>query len=510
MPKLLIVDDESNVLYSLRMGLETDDLEIHTAMTARQGLSMLDQFPFDAVIVDVKLPDLSGLDLFTEIKQRHPKLPVIIFTAFATTDTAIEAMKRGAFEYLLKPVDLHQLRDVVSKALELSRIQNVPAKFDSQPTEPDLADSDQIVGKSPAMQEIYKLIGRFAPQDVTVLILGESGTGKELVARAIYQHSTRADKPFQAINCAAIPETLLESELFGHEKGAFTGADRQRIGKFEQSDGGTLFLDEIGDMSPVTQAKVLRVLQDQQFERVGGRESIRTDVRLLAATNRKIEELVAQGRFREDLYYRLNVVALTLPPLRERAEDIPALVQHFVQLMEKKLKKSISTVLPDVMECLRGYHWPGNVRELQNVVRYAVIRAASDIITLDCLPTTLLGQPSDSLARPQQLTGIRERTRDLLAAGHEDIYRKIIHEVDRVLLEEALQHVRGNQVHASELLGISRTTLRAKLAIIQQENQAQRHGSSSTASPAGNPTSAPGATSAVGYSSPATPEEPAR
>jgi nitrogen regulation protein NR(I) len=461
MAKLLIVDDEANVLYSLRAGLESDDLVVVTAKTARQGLALVSKEKPDVVILDVKLPDQSGLDLFAQIKQLHPRIPVIIITAFASTETAIEAMKRGAFEYLLKPVDLHQLREVVEKATALSRMQNVPTVFDSDPA---LSAGDQIVGQSSAMQEVYKSIGRFAAQDVTVLILGESGTGKELVARALYQHSKRAERPFLAINCAAIPENLLESELFGHEKGAFTGADRLRIGKFEQAQGGTLFLDEIGDMSPTTQAKILRVLQDQQFERVGGRDTLTTDVRLIAATNQKLDAMVAAGRFREDLLYRLNGITITLQPLRNRPDDIPGLVQHFIRLANEKLEKQIQSATPETIQTLVAYSWPGNVRELQNAVRYAVIRAVSDVLTPDCLPATVLGQAVTPTHGSDRLPDVRELTRSMLATGASDIYRQIIHEAERAILEETLQQVKGNQVQASELLGISRTTLRSKLS----------------------------------------------
>ncbi len=467
MPKLLIVDDEPNVLYSLQTGLESDDLIVVTAKTAKQGLAKVAAERPDAVLVDVRLPDMSGLELFGLIKEADPQLPVIVATAFAETDTAIEAMKRGAFEYLLKPVDLHFLREVVSKAVELRRMRATVASFDPGA---DPAKADQIVGQSAAMQEVYKAIGRFAPQDVTVLILGESGTGKELVARALFQHSQRAAKPFLAINCAAIPENLLESELFGHEKGAFTGADRLRVGKFEQANGGTLFLDEVGDMAPGTQAKVLRVLQDQQFERVGGREPVSVDVRLIAATNRKLEEMVTEGKFREDLLYRLNGVTITLPPLRERQDDIPPLVNHFIKLANTKLSKHVQTTTPEAMRVLTSHPWPGNVRELQNAVRYAVIRAVSEVLTVDCLPSTVAG--TSAVPTPTdggKLTDIRERVRALLAAGEADVYRQIIHEVDREVLLETLKHVQGNQVQASELLGISRTTLRSKLASLETD-----------------------------------------
>jgi nitrogen regulation protein NR(I) len=459
--KLLIVDDEPNVLYSLQLGLETEDLVVVTAPTAKLGLAAVAAEAPDVALVDVRLPDLSGLELFERIKEIDPHLPVIVATAFGETETAIEAMKRGAFEYLLKPVDLHHLRDVIAKAVELRRMRTVPAEF-AQDAAPSRAD--QIVGQSAAMQEVYKAIGRFAPQDVTVLVLGESGTGKELVARALYQHSKRAAGPFLAINCAAIPENLLESELFGHERGAFTGADRQRVGKFEQAHNGTLFLDEIGDMAPATQAKVLRVLQDQQFERVGGHEPVTADVRLIAATNQNLDDMVAAGRFREDLLYRLNGVTIFLPPLRDRLDDVPRLVTHFLRLANEKLGKQVATVTPEAMGALARHAWPGNVRELQNAVRYAVIRAVSEVLTPDCLPATVLGHGPAPAAGTSRLPDVRDLARSLLTSGSNDVYRQVIHEVDRVVLDEALQTVNGNQVHASELLGISRTTLRSKLS----------------------------------------------
>ena len=470
MPNLLIIDDEPNVLYSLQSGLETDELKVFTAKTARQGLEQAGKVNPDAVIVDVRLPDMSGLDLFDRIKELDPKLPVIVVTAFAATETAIQAMKRGAFEYLLKPVDLHQLREVVEKALALRRMRNVPTVFEGEP-EDDQAD--QIVGQSNAMQEVYKSIGRFASQDVTILILGESGTGKEMVARALYQHSKRQDKPFLAINCAAIPESLLESELFGHEKGSFTGADRQRIGKFEQAHGGTLFLDEIGDMSTTIQAKVLRVLQEQQFERLGGQETVTCDVRVIAATNQKLEEQATTGKFRQDLLYRLNGVTIELPPLRARKDDLPLLIDHFIRQMNVKVEKQVRGIVPDALRVLQDHNWPGNVRELENVIRYGVIQTVSDMITPECLPGTLTGRSAAINTGEVRFGDLRDHVKHLMQAGTPELYRELIHAVDRVILDEVMRHVKNNQVHASELLGMSRTTLRSKLAQIQASEAKQ-------------------------------------
>ena len=351
MPTLLVVDDERNVLYSLKKSLHSEHCRVLTADTAHAGLELVRTARPDAVILDVRLPDMNGLDAYDEIRKFDPHLPVIIITAFATMETAIDAMRRGAFEYLLKPVDLQQLRDVIGRAFELSRLRHVPAILgDSSDSAP--ADADRIIGRSPVMQEVFKTLGRMAPQDISVLVLGESGTGKELVARAIYHYSRRSQGPFLAINCAAIPEALLESELFGHERGAFTGADRRRIGKFEQADGGTVFLDEIGDMSPPVQAKVLRLLQDAQFERLGDNVSVQTDVRIVAATNQNLEQMVERGTFRRDLFYRLNAVTIHLPPLRERLEDLPELAEYFVGTLSRELGKGLRGIAPEALEQL--------------------------------------------------------------------------------------------------------------------------------------------------------------
>ncbi|HWB12916.1 MAG TPA: sigma-54 dependent transcriptional regulator [Pirellulales bacterium] len=464
MPRLLVVDDEPNVLYSLQKSLRSDTLDVVTAKTGKEGIDRVVDVVPDAVIVDVRLPDMSGLDAYDRIRQIDPRLPVIVITAFAKTDTAIEAMRRGAFEYLLKPVDFRRLREVVGRALEVSRLSRVPAII----SEEELTDSpaDRIVGYAPSMQEVYKAIGRVAPQDVTVLILGESGTGKELVARSIYHYSRRSQGPFLAINCAALPDTLLESELFGHERGAFTGADQRRIGKFEQVSGGTIFLDEIGDMSPATQAQVLRLLQEQRFERMGGNETIQTDVRIIAATNKKLPELVEQRRFREDLFYRLNGFTIHLPPLRERKEDVALLVDHFVRLFNRELHKNVHSITPEARRILETHDWPGNVRELQGAVRFAMLHTTGEVLTHDCVPESC--RPAGAaapaaMASSADMLDVARYARQLLETTQPDIYRLVSAAVDRVVLDEVLRHVKGNQLQAAELLGISRTTLRAKL-----------------------------------------------
>ena len=391
MPKLLVVDDEPNGSASDRERFASIELEVIVAPTGRQGVELVQQTRPDAVILDVRLSDMSGLDVFDQIRHAAPRLPVIIITAYASTETAIEAMKRGAFEYLLKPVDLHQLREVVQRALELSRFRQVPAVFEDEDAG---EDAERIIGQSAAMQEVYKAIGRFAPRDETVLITGESGTGKELVARALFHHSSRA--AFFWPHRAAIPETLLESDFrccVRHRR-----AERDSIGKFEQAHQGTLFLDEIGDMSPATQAKILRILQEHCFERLGSNETIQNDVRLLAATNKNLEAEVAAGRFRQDLFYRLNVFAIRLPPLRERRDDVPLLIEHFLRHFSRTLSRSVHSVSAEARACLQAYDWPGNVRQLQNVLKYALIQAAGGVVTLECLPEDLRPNASSQAA----------------------------------------------------------------------------------------------------------------
>ncbi len=466
MATLLLVDDEPNLLYSLEKGLRSETLDVITAQTGEEGLDRVQQGRPDVVILDVRLPDMSGIELFSRIRAIDARLPVIIITAYSTADTAIEAMKHGAFEYMLKPVDLDCLNSIVAKAVESSRLSHVPTVYDDHD---DNVGADRIVGHSVPMQEVFKAIGRVAPLDVNVLVLGESGTGKELVARAIYQHSARSSGPFLAINCAALPESLLESELFGHEKGAFTGADRRRIGKFEQVDGGTIFLDEIGDMSPATQAKVLRLLQDGSFERVGSNGAQRVDVRVIAATHRPLKEMVKSGEFRGDLFYRLQVFSVVLPPLRDRRDDIRYLVEQFVRSLNGSLGKGIASIEPDAIACLESYEWPGNVRELQSAIKYAMVLATGDTITVDCLPESCRARdvPKGSV-RPtvdnEESTGdLSQLVQRYLMQGESDLYRKVHLAVDKTLLREVLDHVGGNQTQASQLLGISRSTLHARI-----------------------------------------------
>ncbi len=488
---LLVIDDEPNITFSLHASLSAPMLKVLTASSGRDGIESFREHRPHAVLLDVRLPDMTGLEAYEKIREIDGRVPVIVMTAFSRTETAIEATRRGAFDYLTKPVDLHHLKDVVARALEVSRLRRVPAIV-QQEEDAQSIGADVIVGNTPTMQELYKTIGRVAGNDSTVLILGESGTGKELVARAIYHYSLRSSRPFLAINCAAIPESLLESELFGHERGAFTGADQRRIGKFEQVNGGTILLDEIGDMTPATQAKALRLLQQQQFERIGGNTTIQTDVRIIAATNRNIEEMVREGTFRRDLYYRLNVFTIHLPPLRERMGDIPLLVMNFIQRAAKEAETEPCTITSDALETLQLHHWPGNVRELESALKFAMAHASSSVITPDCLPEScrirravpqsaplvINHSPEGNLSTSRQadsITGpgfdVAELARQLLTDGTHNIYRQVGSSVDRIVLQMVMQHVHGNQQQAAELLGISRMTLRSKLRALDAEVQ---------------------------------------
>ena len=466
-PTLLVIDDEESILHFFRRAFPGPGAHLVTAGSATEGLERVTFDRPDAVILDIDLPDQSGLEAFRQIHQVAPKTPVIFITGHGTTATAIEAMSLGAYEYLLKPLELDPLCDLVARAFEVSRLMRVPAIVaeGGQPADaPDL-----IVGRCGPMQEVYKAIGRVAPLDVTVLLLGETGTGKEVAARAIYHYSRRSAGPFLAINCAAIPEALLESELFGHERGAFTGADQRRIGKFEQVSGGTIFLDEIGDMSSATQAKVLRLLQEQRFERVGANDTIQTDVRVIAATNKNLSALVDEGKFRQDLFYRLNGFTIQIPPLRERREDLPLLTEHFLRLYNRELGKNVRSVTPETKRLLETHHWPGNVRELQSALKYAMVHATGEILTPDCLPEICRPAhasgplPVSSIAPVGGSLEVSQYVRQLLENHPSEVYRQVTAAVDRVLLDEVLRHVKGNQLQAAELLGISRTTLRAKL-----------------------------------------------
>ena len=459
MPTLLVIDDEESVRYSFRRVFGAEGVSVRTAATAAEGLAEVRDHPPDVIVLDLQLPDRSGLDVFRDIHAREPKRPVIFVTAHGTTDTAIEAMKAGAFDYLIKPVDLERLSQLLARAFEAARLMSVPAVLPAEGPE------DRIVGRSPVMQETCKAIGRLAPQDVNVLILGESGTGKELVARALYQHGRRAGRPFLAVNCAAIPENLLESELFGHERGAFTGAERRRVGKFEQCDGGTLFLDEIGDMAPAVQAKMLRVLQDQRFERLGSNETLQANVRVLAATNQDLSRLAAEGRFRKDLFYRLNIVSIRVPPLRDRPEDVAELAHFFLFRYDRELNLDLRAFAPETLELLQAYSWPGNVRELQGVVKQAMLNASGHLLLPEFLPEHFLERnlPAAAPVPTPEAFDLSSFIESHLGTAAGRLHEEVIGAVERLLLARVLRHTHGRQAQAADLLGVSRATLRHRL-----------------------------------------------
>jgi nitrogen regulation protein NR(I) len=467
MSKILIIDDDEGVCYSLARLLSNDDRRVTAVQTADTGMEALRGEDPDLVLLDVKMPSMDGLELLRQIRAERPRQLVVMMTAHGTTDTAIEAMKRGAYDYLMKPFEAGLLNSVIERALESARMnKRVVTSLDARGREA-AGGSDHIVGRSRAMQEVYKKIGQVASREVPVLIRGESGTGKELLARALWQHSNRADKPFLAVNCAAIPETLLEGELFGHEKGSFTGAERRRLGKFEQADRGTLFLDEVGDMSMTTQAKILRVLQNNTFERVGGAETIKVDVRILAATHQDLEQLIKDGRFREDLYYRLRVVEIALPALRQRRTDIAEIAYYFLARHRATLGSAIEGVSPKAMEALTAYDWPGNIRQLENVIRRAMVLCNGPVVGTEHLE---FGPEARDRAAPPALhdaTGAAPPASDteslikrLLDSGKDNL----IDEMERLLIARALEKLNGNQVRAAKLLGITRNTLRSRIA----------------------------------------------
>lgn len=472
MLKLLVVDDEPNIRFSIEQVFEDDRIEVLGAENAAEAIELAAAELPDVILLDIKLGNRSGLEVFDELRRIDPKSLVVFITGHGTTDTAIEAMKRGAFDYMVKPLDADQLQQVVRQALEISRLMHVPAIVEEGDRPED--KPDRLVGSSVAMQNVCKQIGRVAPQDVNVLLLGESGTGKELVARAIYHHSRRSKAPFLAINCAAIPESLLESELFGHERGSFTGAERRRIGKFEQCHGGTLFLDEVGDMAPGTQAKILRLLQEGRFERLGGNESIQADVRVIAATNQNLDALIEDGRFRKDLYYRLRGVTIHLPPLRERREDIAELAHYFLFRFNRELGTAVQSISPEALQRLEQYDWPGNVREMQSVIREALIVSAGSTVLPEFLAAELHqesaadGDTDDTGPVPDvDWQVLQQYVETALAEGETDIYRRAREHLDRLLIFRVMRQVGGNQYRAAEILGLSRVTLRTKLRAMQ-------------------------------------------
>ncbi len=459
--KILIVDDDESVRWVLKKALEKDGMEATLAKNAQEGLERIKEGDIAVALMDIRMPGMSGFEALAKIQESGKNVSVIIMTAQATMQNAIEAMRRGAFDYITKPFDLDEVSLLVRKAMDVRRLS---LEVNALRAEVREKYEGGLVGNTPAMQEIYKTIGRVAESDATVLVHGESGTGKELVARAIHYHSKRAGRPFLAVNSAAIPSELLESELFGHEKGSFTGAVARKIGKFEAAAGGTLFLDEIGDMNLPLQGKLLRVLQEREFERVGGTESIKTDVRVIAATHQDLDKAVREKQFREDLFYRLNVIQINIPPLRKRKDDIIPLAEYFVH-KHQAVSGRDKTLTPETLKVLRAYDWPGNVRELENAVQRAMTLSQGDKIFPDALPPQVF-RPSQGAPLSFE-SFLEEKLADLVErmGGLErgDIYTMVLQRVEKPLITLVLRKTEGNQVRAANLLGINRNTLRKKI-----------------------------------------------
>ena len=439
---ILVVEDEDKLRRVLQLQLQTAGYEVLQASTAEQGLKLVDQA--DLVLTDLKLPGMDGLGLLAELRRQNSLMPVVVMTAFGTVENAVEAMKGGAADFLLKPFSLDHLMTVVEKALEVRAL-----RAENRELREALGQRyafDNIIGRSSAMQEIFATVARVAPTRATVLLAGESGVGKDMIARAIHQHSPRHDRPFVKINCTALPENLMESELFGYEKGAFTGANTTKPGKFEQADTGTVFLDEIGDVPPGIQVKLLRILQEREFERLGSNKTRHIDVRVLAATNVDLRAALENGTFREDLYYRLNVMPINIPPLRERKEDIPALAEHFVKKLANETGSRANSISPGAIHGLLAYHWPGNVRELENVIERSLVLAPGEVleaddIRLDMSPRTKANHAADQFL-PEGMT---------------------LDEYEHSIIKEALKRADGNKSQAARLLGLTRNALRYRL-----------------------------------------------
>ncbi len=483
MDKLLVIDDETDVRYAFRRLFDSPDIELRLASSGEEGLRMLKEFHPNLIVMDIRMGGMNGLQTLQAIRQFDTKTPVILMTAYGATQTAIEAMKLGAYDYVLKPFDVPKLQKLIFEALKASRDMSKPVSFETDAE--TLDDELGMIGRSEPMQQVFKLIGQLANSDATVLITGESGTGKELVARAIYQNSPRSKQSFLAINCAAIPENLLESELFGHEKGSFTGANQTRIGKFEQCHNGTLFLDEIGDMSLPTQTKMLRVLQSGTFEKLGSNKPVEVDVRVIAATNQRLEETVLDKKFREDLFYRLNVVRIQLPALRQRKDDVPLLVHYFLRKFSNLFGIPSKKINKDALEALNHYEWPGNVRELENVIQRAFVVTKSEIILLSDLPNEIVSSnqmearstvesASSMQAAIPEITEEKQIQREEVSEiqpladamfkwARNNPDQKLLPTVERELVRQALKEMQGNQVKASSLLGITRATLRKRI-----------------------------------------------
>jgi DNA-binding NtrC family response regulator len=466
--KILVVDDDRNLVDSLKEYISNFNYALDVASSGQDALAMATTGDYDLVMLDINLPDFSGMDVLKSLKEANNNLPVLVMTGFVSTDAAIEAMKLGAHEFITKPFNLDRVMGIVNRLVKKSPPMRGLATFSVGPRPVE----GTIIGKTPEMMEIAKIIGQVAATDASVLILGESGTGKELVARSIYANSLRSDKPFLSVNCAALPDTLLESELFGHEKGSFTGAYARKLGKFEQCTAGTIFLDEVADMSLMTQSKVLRVLQEQEFERVGGNQTIKVDVRVIAATNKSLVNMIKENAFRVDLYYRLKVVSIYLPPLRERRADIPILVDHFVRMYGEQTSRPTLRVSKEAMDGLMKYPWPGNVREMENNVHSAVVMSKGDVLLPEHFPILSgeiekveidLSSIDDDYCKMFSEI-IDTNFGKIVSISGDHVYQHLNSALEKAMISAALKYTGSNQVKAAELLGVSRNTLRDRIA----------------------------------------------
>jgi nitrogen regulation protein NR(I) len=458
-PRILLVEDDTNIATGLQKVMRANGYDVTAQSRGDTGLERALAEPFDLVVTDLKVPGLDGLELVRQLHRAKPKLPIILITAHGTTEIAIEATKWGAFDYVPKPFEVDELLELTAKALESSRLMSEPVEMGEA-----ASNRTAIVGKSRVMQSIYKEIGRIAATSVTVLLRGDTGTGKELIARAIYQHSNRAAAPFIAINCAAIPETLLESELFGHERGSFTGADARRIGRFEQANGGTVFLDEIGDMNANLQAKLLRVLQEKSIQRVGGRETLVVDVRIIAATHRNLEAAIRERLFREDLFYRLSVVTIKLPPLRQRSDDIPDMVRYFLRRYGPEAGVASPAISPEAIAFLQNQPWPGNVRELENTVRKALLLARNYTISLDHVKEVVAKAHEPAATwRHSHAAYITELMDQVERGETHNAFAKMLADLEPELYSQAIRRTHRNLTKAAQWLGVTRLKMREKL-----------------------------------------------
>lgn len=482
-PKVLVIDDDDDLRYSLKRVLSGRKYDVMEAASGEEGLEMAEKHNPHVILLDNRMGGMSGMEALQHLRGINPNAMIILMTAYGTTQTTIEAMKFGAFDYIMKPFDLKKILSLTESAIAASTDLGKAAEEEAESAVSKEDIEGGIIGSSPAMQEVFKMIGQVAASDVTVMITGESGTGKELIARAVYQNSLRAQQPFIAVNCAAIPENLIESELFGHEKGSFTGATTQRIGKFELCDGGTIFLDEIGDMALPTQTKILRALQEGEIQRVGGSGTIKVNVRMLAATNKPLEEIVKEKTFREDLYYRLNVVRIQLPALRERREDVAQLIDFVLQRLARDSKADTKTISPEALALLNHYSWPGNVRELENLIYRSAVIAQGDKILIKDLPLEVVNavgvlpeltgkedapighvesasdEPAPSMVGQPAVDPFDAAYKELRAAHDTNI----LEHAERSLIARALEEANGKQVKAAEILGMTRATLRKRI-----------------------------------------------